>query len=217
MSETNTTKTEQLREELQKTADEAITFAKNATESVQANLKEGATDLKEAAQKIFLAGLGALTAAEEERSKLFKKLVRKGEKFDYKALGGDALKRVRQQLGDGTEKVTDAVKERATDAKYVAGEAAGKVEDRVQEAVAAVMKRLGVPTREEISELTASVERLTKHVEQLKAEQKTTAAPEVVAVGGGWYEVRVGEVVIEKVQGKEAAEEALARLLAHQA
>ncbi len=32
------------------------------------------------------------------------------------------------------------------------------------------------------------------------------------AVGGGWYEIRVGGVMIEKVQGKEEAEKALVRV-----
>ena len=32
------------------------------------------------------------------------------------------------------------------------------------------------------------------------------------SVGGGWYEIRVGAVVIEKVQGKEDAEAALVRI-----
>src|SRR5690606_25496218 len=126
--------------------------------------------------------------------------------------------------------------ESATEA---AGETAATIEDRVQDAVATVMKRIGVPTRSEIAELTASVERLTSHVEALNAEKTTAdkaakaevaaakaevravkteaarpAAVTMEAVGGGWYEIAVSGVVVEKVQGKEDAEAAVARLQA---
>ncbi|MEO0559510.1 MAG: phasin family protein, partial [Bacteroidota bacterium] len=124
------------------------------------------------------------------------------------------VKAIREQLDDASDKASDAVTSRVKDAKYMAEETADKMEDRVQEAVAVVMKRLGVPTREEISELTASVERLTKHIDSLKSESAATTSDELVleAVGGGWYEIRVGEVVVEKVQGKETADKAFARV-----
>jgi len=92
------------------------------------------------------------------------------------------------------------------------------VEDRLQDAVAVVMKRIGVPTRDEVAELTASVERLTQHIERLKAERAVAAKPAlaVESVGGGWYEVKVGDVVVDKVQGREDADAALVKLQAQQ-
>ena len=78
---------------------------------------------------------------------------------------------------------------------------------------------LEVPTRDEVSELTASVERLTQHIERLKAERAATppaSALSMEAVGGGWYELKVGTVVVEKVQGREEAEATLAKLQAQQ-
>ncbi|MFN3597598.1 MAG: phasin family protein [Rubricoccaceae bacterium] len=216
------TKTKQLQTEIKKTTDDAVALARTTAENVQKEVSETAGDVREAAQKVFLAGLGALSLAEEEGSKFFKKLVKKGEKVDVNILGADRLKKVRSQVTSKADEAEEAVKGRVADAKYAANEAAGKFEERVQEAVAAVMKRIGVPTREEISELTASVERLTKHIEKLKKEQKAAAAapaatPLAVSVGGGWYEIKVGDVVVEKVQGKEEAEAAVARLAAQQA
>lgn len=209
------TSTLPLQKEIKKTADEAVSFARTTADSVQKTVAGTATDLKESTERVLLAGLGALTLAEEEGSKLFRKLVKKGEKTDV-SFGGAQFKALRAQLDTGVEKAGDAVQGRVQDAKYMAGEATTKVEDGVQEAVASVMKRLGVPTREEIAELTASVERLTKHVHALKKER--AAQPEVAftseAVGGGWYEVKVDGVVVEKVQGREEAEAALARLAA---
>ena len=99
----------------------------------------------------------------------------------------------------------------------MAEEASDKFEDRVQEIVAVVMKRMGVPMREEISELTASVERLTKQITKLKGEAPEATSELVMeAVGGGWYEIKVGDVVVEKVQGKEDAQAAFERISAQQ-
>ena len=209
------TKTQQLQEEIKKTADEAISLVRTTTESAQKGFNNVAKDVSGSAQKIFKAGLGALAIAGEEGSGFFNKLVAKGEKVEFKGFGTDQVKRIREQLDANTEKVTEAVKGRVKDAKYMAEEASDKFEDRVQEIVAVVMKRMGVPMREEISELTASVERLTKQITKLKR-QTSEANGELVleAVGGGWYEIKVGDVVVEKVQGKEDAQAAFERISA---
>ena len=201
-----------LRKELQKTADDAVATAKTTVESVQRDLTEAAGDVQDAVQKVFLAGLGALALAEEEGSKTFNKLVKRGKKVELPGLGMDRVRAIREQIGGEAEKATDAVKDRVQDAKYVAGETADKAETQLSDAVSGVMKRLGVPTRTEISELTASVERLTSQIERLKEERTAPADLILEAVGGGWYEIRIGDVVVEKVQGKEEAEKAFARV-----
>lgn len=211
------TQTKQLQKEIKKTADDAVTTAKTAVGTAQKEVAEAATEAKESVQNVFLAGLGAFAMAEEEGSKLFKKLVKKGKKVDLPGFGKDRVKQIRKDLDTATDRAADAVKGRVSDAKYVADQTTDKVEDRVQDAVASVMKRLGVPTREEVSELTASVERLTAHIEKLKEDRAERAAHPVVlmeAVGGGWYEIKVGDVVVEKVQGKDEAEAAVVRLQA---
>ncbi len=212
-TQTSRSNVQQLQEELKQTADNAVNFARNTAGNVQSDIKGVAGDARDAVQKIFRAGLGALVVAEEEGSKLFKQLVSRGEKVGVPDLRLGALK---DEIGERAEKVTDAVKGRADDARFMAGEAVGKVEDRLQEAVAVVMKRIGVPTREEVADLTASVERLTAHVERLKAEKAAAPALAMETVGGGWYEIRVGAVVVEKVQGRDEAEAAMARLQAQQ-
>ena len=200
------------RQELQKQADDAITSARTTVESVQRDLTDAAGDVQDAVSKVFLAGLGALALAEEEGSKTFKKLVKRGETVELPGLGAERVRKIRAQIAGSADEATEAVKGRATDAKYLAGEAADKAEDRVSETVTVVMKRLGVPTRDEISELTASVERLTARVEALKQDRAASTTPALEAVGGGWYEVRLGDVVVEKVQGKEEGEKALLRV-----
>ena len=204
--------TTELTKELKKTATDAVETAKTTVDTVQNDLADAAADVRESVQKVFLAGLGALVVAEEEGSKVFKKLVKKGQKIELPGIGTDRVTAIREQLGDATDKATGAVKGRVKDAQYLAGETVDKTEDRIQDAVATVMKRLGVPTREEISELTSSVERLTDHIESLKEQRSASTVPTMEAVGGGWYEIRLGDVVVEKVQGKDDAEEALLRI-----
>lgn len=207
-----TSATQQLQTEIKKTADDAVTLVKTTADSVQKTVTETTTDVKQSAEKIFLAGLGAFALAEEEGSKLFKKLVKKGEKVELPSFGAETIKKLRSEIDEKADQLGDAVKGRADDAKYVAGEAAGKAEDRLQDAIAATMRRLGVPTREEVAELTASVERLTKHIAKLKKERAAKPELHLEAVGGGWYEIKIGEVLVEKVQGREDAEAALVRL-----
>lgn len=118
--------------------------------------KKSKTDVQnevvQSAQKIWLAGIGALATAEEEGSKLFNSLVKKGE--TYEAQG---------------KKRVDEVKARVEE---VVGKAEGSIEKlsgALDEKVAEAINRLGVPSRDEIAQLTKSVEELTVKVDSLKA------------------------------------------------
>jgi poly(hydroxyalkanoate) granule-associated protein len=109
-------------------------------------------EVVESAQKIWLAGIGALATAEEEGSKLFNSLVKKGETYEARS---------KQRV--------DEVKARVEE---VVGKAEGSIEklgDVLDEKVADAIQRLGVPSRNEIAKLTKSVEELTVKVDQLKA------------------------------------------------
>jgi poly(hydroxyalkanoate) granule-associated protein len=104
-------------------------------------------EIKGSANKIWLAGLGALSLAEEEGDKLFKRLVSRGE--DYQS-------GLKEPVEKATGKVKGTVK---------------KVETMVDDQVTAALHRLGVPTKKEISELTDKVDRLTKTIEEMAARQ----------------------------------------------
>ncbi len=111
-------------------------------------------EVKDSAHRIWLAGLGALAAAEEEGSKLFSRLVERGKGFE--ADGKDQFAKAKKKA----EKVYEDVSE------------------TVDEKVTAALHRLGVPTREEIKHLTKKVEELTAKVEQLKPKVAAAAAEE---------------------------------------
>lgn len=125
--------------------------------------KEVSRDLRESAQKIWLAGLGALAVAEEEGSRLFKNLVKKGEDFESKS-----KVRVDKLRGDVDEQVGKA--------RAKANETWDKLEETVDEKVTAALHKLGVPTKDEIQRLTRRVEELNASVERLKPKARATTA-----------------------------------------
>jgi polyhydroxyalkanoate synthesis regulator phasin len=106
------------------------------------------SEVLQSAQKIWLAGLGALATAEEEGSKLFNTMVKKGE--TYEARGREVV----GKAGGSFEKLGDAIDEKVADA----------------------IARLGVPSRSEINTLTRRVEELTVKVDQLKTAPKKAPA-----------------------------------------
>lgn len=124
-------------------------------------------EVLDSASKIWLAGLGALSVAEEEGSKLFNTLVKKGEGFE---------KRGKKQL----EKVQSTVEEQVETVVGKADNAFGKLGRGFDARVADTLNKLGVPSRMEIQKLTKRVEQLTKKVDSLNkkpAAKKTTSKP----------------------------------------
>lgn len=115
-------------------------------------------ELKESAHRIWLAGLGALAAAGEEGTKMFDRLVDRGR--DYETRGRDEARK--QYEG----------------AKSSADELWGTWSNKLDEAVTNALHRMGVPSRDEIRNLTQRVEELNTKVEMLKP--RVTPASTVV-------------------------------------
>jgi poly(hydroxyalkanoate) granule-associated protein len=105
--------------------------------------------IRESAQQIWLAGLGAFAKAQEEGNKVFDALVREGETIQSKT------RRVAE------DKVTE-----------MAAKATGtwdKLEQVFENRVAKSLNSLGVPTRADIEALSTRVAELTAEVEKLNA------------------------------------------------
>jgi len=119
-------------------------------------------EIKDSVHRIWLAGLGALSAAEEEGGKIFSRLVERGR--DVEAKGKVEVDKVKVDAERFKAKAENAF------------EAWG---DKVDEKLTATLRRLGVPTREEIRNLTQKVEELNAKIEQLKP-RVTPAGPSVV-------------------------------------
>jgi poly(hydroxyalkanoate) granule-associated protein len=114
-------------------------------------------DVKESAHRIWLAGLGALSVAEEEGTKIFKQLVDRGR--DFEAKGKVEMDKVREKAKSKAESAWDGFG------------------TKLDEAVSGALNRLGVPSRDEIHRLTKRVEELNQKVEQLRPRVTPAESP----------------------------------------
>jgi poly(hydroxyalkanoate) granule-associated protein len=103
--------------------------------------------IQEANRKAFMAGLGLVLTVADRSKSVFDNLVEKGRETSEK---------------NESSKFTQAVGR----VKAVGD----KANDQFQAGLAKTMGRLGIPTRQEIRELTLSVEKLTAKVQNLQTE-----------------------------------------------
>ncbi len=114
--------------------------------------------VKDSAQEIWLAGLGAFAKAQEEGQKVFKALVREG---------GSIQKRTMKVTEDKVNDVTAKVTKVAAGLQKQANGTWDKLETVFEARVERALTRLGVPTNKEIATLTRRVEELTRNVATL--------------------------------------------------
>jgi poly(hydroxyalkanoate) granule-associated protein len=125
--------------------------------------ENAAEGVRDSAQKIWLAGLGAFERAKSEGPRMFDALVEQGKGLRSRAAeaADQALKTVREQ----------------------AGEAQGrwdKLEQVFEDRVSRTLHKLGVVTASEVSELSRQVEELTRQVRGMgrpSAASRKKAAP----------------------------------------
>jgi poly(hydroxyalkanoate) granule-associated protein len=117
-----------------------------------------AAAIKDSAQQIWLAGLGAYAKAQEEGHKVFNALVREGNSLQ---------KRTMRITEDKMNEVTTRVGKFAGGLQKQANGTWDKLETVFEERVERALTRLGVPTNKEIGELTQRVEELTASVQRL--------------------------------------------------
>lgn len=129
--------------------------------------KHGATsqppfpdNIKDSAQQIWLAGLGAFTKAQEEGSKVFDALVQEGLAIQRKTQTAAEAK-----LSEASHKMSAM----ASDLGTKATGQWGKLETIFEDRVAKALHQLGVPAASEVQALEAQVERLSKAVAKLSA------------------------------------------------
>lgn len=123
--------------------------------------------VKESAQQIWLAGLGAFSKAQEEGGKVFEALVKEGV----------SLQRKTQSVAE--EKLTEASTRMSSMATELSSKASGqwdKLEGIFEERVSRSLKKLGVPTAREIDQLARRVEELQRSVDQLNGGARRAAS-----------------------------------------
>ena len=124
--------------------------------------------VRDSAQQIWLAGLGAFSKAQEEGSKVFDALVKEGETLHKKTRGVAEAK---------VAEVTGTVGKAASRAQSAATETWDKLEQVFEDRVARSLNRLGVPTAREVEALAKRVDALSA----AKAAPRKAAAKKPVA------------------------------------
>lgn len=118
--------------------------------------------IRDSAEQIWLAGLGAFAKAQEEGTRVFDALIREGEAIQ---------KRTRKVTED---KVTE-----------MAAKATGtwdKLEQVFESRVARALNSLGVPTKDDVAALSRRVAELKAEVEKLNGAAARAAKPKTAPV-----------------------------------
>lgn len=134
--------------------------------------KQLAGVVRDSAQQIWLAGLGAFGKAQEEGVKVFDALVREGKTLEQ---------RTRRMAETRVGMVGEKVGKAATRATEKANATWDRLEQVFEDRVARALNRLGVPTNKDIHSLAKRVEELNENVRRLSAANAPARARKVAA------------------------------------
>ena len=128
-----------------------------------------AQSVKDSAQQIWSAGLGAFSKAQGEGSKVFEALVKEGM---------NAQKRTQAVAEEKFVAMAGKVSDLAGDVSSKAGKQWDKMEAIVEDRIAHALKRLGVPSTKDLEALNRRIDALSKGA---KPAPKQAAAPKPAA------------------------------------
>jgi len=133
--------------------------------------------VKESAQQIWLAGLGAFSKAQEEGGKVFEALVKEGTALQRKT---QAV--AEEKIGEVTSKMSNM----AGDVTSKAGQQWDKLEAIFEERTSKALNKLGVPSSKDIDALIKRIDELATQVAKLSkaAPAKTARAASPKSVNG---------------------------------
>ena len=135
-----------------------------------------ASAVKESAQQIWLAGLGAFTKAQLGGGKVYESLMKEGLSIQRKTQAS-----AEEKISEATSKMANM----AGDIQSKAGQQWDKLENIFEERVAKALNKLGVPSAKDVDALIARIDELNKSVQKMSAKApaaktvaKTAAMPE---------------------------------------
>lgn len=168
--------------------------------------------VKDSAQQIWQAGLGAFSRAQAEGTKAFDLLVKEGVSLQRKTQSA-----AEERISDATNKVT-------TMASDITNKASGqwdKLESIFEERVAKALNKLGVPSSKDVAALIERIEDLNKSVQKLSHKPATkvqsTAPAKAPAKPAVKKTTRVATKTVTKTPVREAAKPAAKRAPARKA
>ena len=124
--------------------------------------------VKDSAQQIWQAGLGALTKAQAEGSKAIEALIKEGVSMQ------------RKTHSVAEEKISEASSKMSSMATDISSKASGqwdKLESIFEDRVAKALNKLGVPSAKDVNALIARIDELNKSVQKLSAKGAAPKAP----------------------------------------
>lgn len=155
--------------------------------------------VKDSAQQIWQAGLGAFTKAQAEGAKALETLVK------------DSVSIQRKTKAAAEEKISEATNKMSTMATDISSKASGqwdKLESIFEERVAKALNKLGVPSAKDVNVLIARIDDLNKAVQKLSAKAAPAKAPTAKAPAAPQKSVSRAKVVPPKTAPKAAAKRA---------
>ncbi len=144
-------------------------------QKMSADKKSGpqlASAVKESAQQIWLAGLGAFSKAHEEGGKVFETLAKEGL----------SIQRKTQAVAEEKISVaTSRMASMATDIQSKAGHQWDKLENIFEDRVAKALNKLGVPSAKDVVALNARIDALQKGAKPPATKKPVAPAAKKVA------------------------------------
>jgi poly(hydroxyalkanoate) granule-associated protein len=123
--------------------------------------------VRDSAQQIWLAGMGAFSKAQAEGGKVFETLVKEGQNLQKKTQG---------MAEEKISEVTDRMTAMADTVTAKAGQNWDKLEAIFEQRTAKAMNKLGVPTAKDVQALIKRVDELAAAVAKLSRSAPTRAA-----------------------------------------
>jgi len=127
-----------------------------------------AQSIKESAQQIWLAGMGAFAKAQSEGTQAFDKLIKDGVNLQRKTQGA-----AEEKISEVTGKMTAM----AGEVTAKAGQHWDKLESIFEQRTAKAMSRLGVPSAKDLAALTDRVDQLAAELAKLGAKKAPAKKP----------------------------------------
>jgi len=139
-----------------------------ADEGLQAQAEKLSKRLGESAQQVWLAGVGAFGRAQAEGGKLFETLVKEGLTLEQST---------RKLAGGGVDAVRDVVENRVGQARERAADTWDRLEKVFEDRVQRALRRLEVPSREDLGTLVDRVDALNAELRNLGSGRRARQAP----------------------------------------
>lgn len=164
---------------------------------LQAQAERLSKNLGESAQQVWLAGVGAFGRAQAEGTKLFETLVKEGLSLEQVT---------RKVAGGRVDAVRDAVENKVGQARERATDTWDRLEKVFEERVQRALRRLEVPSREDLGALIDRVDTLNQELRKLGGAPQPRKAPAKKAAAA--KKAPAKKTAVKKAPAKRVAKKA---------